>query len=712
MHFSINKTEKEERAYLESVKTIIDNLIVKTEEDVLSYSKDVQEIKDYLWENKADMDHVEKVSSRESITQRALTGEGAAAKIKRLRKLQISPYFGRIDFRQTDESVNTLQCGSAKVPKKEGYIPPIYIGIHSFYNPIEKQNLIYDWRAPVSAMFYDFELGTAFYEAPSGRVSGHIELKRQYRIRGGKMEFMLESSLNIHDDILQKELSKSSDEKMKNIVATIQRDQNMIIRNDHSRVLIIQGAAGSGKTSIALHRIAYLLYRHKDDLSSDDVLIISPNRIFADYISNVLPELGEDNIPETGMEDLGLGILNHKYKFTTFFHQISKTIDNTDTAFIERARFKSSFEFLSSLNTFLLHIENNFFEITDINYGRFFVPSDFVAERFRAHSRVPVMRRFKEVAKDIYNGIEKEYRTDLKTYDMNKILSLVKFMFKGGDLTKLYQEFFVWMGVPGMFKKESRSVYEYSDLYPMAYIKIFVEGITINSKIKHLLIDEMQDYTPVQYALLSKLFRCNKTILGDSNQSLDPGCSSTAQSIANVFPGADIMMLSKSYRSTIEITNFAQKISFNRDLTPIERHGKKPTVKVLNSKEDEINEIKKFIQEFLKSEYMSMGIICKTQKDADNIHSMLLSGLLDESPVDENFKITLLSNQTVSFVNGIVITTAHLAKGLEFDYVVVPRVSADNYKTEVDRKMLYIACTRAMHNLRITAVKNLSGFLT
>lgn len=234
------------------------------------------------------MDHTEKVSVRQSINQVAIPGENAVAKKKRLRKLLESPYWGRIDFIEEDENKSN----------------PIYIGIYSFFDETLNTNTIHDWRAPISAMYYDFELGEAYYEAPSGRIEGNILLKRQYRIRNGKMEFMLENSVNIHDDILQKELSKSSDEKMKNIVATIQRDQNVIIRNETSRALIIQGVAGSGKTSIALHRIAFLLYRFKETITSKDILIISPNKVFADYISNVLPELGEEKIPEMGMEEL------------------------------------------------------------------------------------------------------------------------------------------------------------------------------------------------------------------------------------------------------------------------------------------------------------------------------------------------------------------------------------------------------------------------
>ncbi|MDO9680753.1 MAG: AAA family ATPase [Bacteroidales bacterium] len=692
----LNKRELEERDYLEKVKYVISSLIDKTEDDIKDYSREVKEIKDYLWENKADMDHVEKVSSRESITQRALTAQASVSKIKRLRKLIASPYFGRIDFKQDGDN---------------NYIPH-YIGIHSFFDPFINENIIFDWRAPLSSMYYDFETGRANYIAPNGMVEGDISIKRQYRIREGKLEFMLESSLSIHDDILQKELSKSSDEKMKNIVATIQRDQNLIIRNEDSKVLIIQGAAGSGKTSIALHRIAFLLYRQKENLTSDDILIISPNRIFADYISNVLPELGEENIPETGMADLASDILENKYAFTSFFEQIATIIDNQDREFIERTRFKSSPSFLSSLNSFFVHLENTHFQFRDIEYGRFFIPAFLIEEKFKLHSRLPILKRYKAAAGDICTAIEKEYKTDLNSSDLNKITSLLKKMSKRNNLISVYQEFYFWLNKPELFKKKSRTLFEYSDIFPLAYIKIFLEGISVRKSVKHLLIDEMQDYTPVQYALISKMYHCNKTILGDINQSLDPESSANADIISKVFPGADVMSLSKSYRSTFEITNFAQNISFNENLTPIERHGKEPSVKLYNTEADQINEIELYIQEFIENKYNSMGIICKTQKEADKLFQSLNQKEGKYLSKKGEKKILLLTDQTVSFVNGIIITNAHLSKGLEFDYVVVPNVSNENYNTSIDRKMLYIACTRAMHILRITALKTISDFVT
>ena len=281
-----NENEEQERKYLQKIISTIKETINSADVLIDNQTQTLKEQKDYLWQSIKEIDPQEIRSMRESILNTLAVGEGVIAKRRRLGKLLDIPYFGRIDFKKR-------AVGSK--------VTPIYIGIHTFYDAASKKNLIYDWRAPIAGMFYDYETGKASYDSPEGEIEGDISLKRQYRIRKGVMEYMIESSLTVHDDILQKVLSSNADDKMKNIVATIQREQNLIIRNENANVLIIQGVAGSGKTSIAMHRVAYLLYAHKGIISSKDILIISPNRVFADYISNVLPELGEESIPETGM---------------------------------------------------------------------------------------------------------------------------------------------------------------------------------------------------------------------------------------------------------------------------------------------------------------------------------------------------------------------------------------------------------------------------
>lgn len=370
-----NKTEKEEKAYLQKIINILKSSINQTDTSVKEHVDTLQEYKDYIWSNK-DIDPHEIRSMRESILNHFALGEYVIDKRKRLGKILEIPYFGRIDFKEDNEKSPLI---------------PVYIGTHTFYDSENKMNLIYDWRAPVSGMFYDYEQGKASYTSPAGEITGDIFLKRQYRIRNGRLEYMIESSLTVHDDILQKELSSNADDKMKNIVATIQREQNRIIRNEDAPALIIQGVAGSGKTSIALHRIAYLLYTHKGSISSRDILIISPNKIFADYISNVLPELGEENVPETSMEQILSGILDNKHKYLHFFDQVTDLLDKPDPEFINRIKYKASFDFISQLDRFILHIENNYFKATDVKINRLFtVPAEFIDEQFRRFNRYPM----------------------------------------------------------------------------------------------------------------------------------------------------------------------------------------------------------------------------------------------------------------------------------------------------------------------------------
>jgi len=309
--------ETEEKARLEDCQTSIRNALAEIGSRLNDYAEEIKARKEYMWEARRDMDHIEKIAVRQTTEQTLDSAEVLKTQQNKLLKLMRSPYFGRFDFRREGKELGM----------------PIYIGVHHFRDEAAHETLVYDWRAPISSMFYDFETGPAHYQAPAGEIAGQLTLKRQMRIRDGEMEFVLESGVNIVDDVLQEELSRANnDEGMMNIAATIQRDQNAIIRNDDAHTLIIQGVAGSGKTSIVLHRIAYLLYRFKDTLSSDDILIISPNRVFADYIGNVLPELGEEQVAEIGMEDLASELLDHQYRFQTFFEQTAALLEKEDEA--------------------------------------------------------------------------------------------------------------------------------------------------------------------------------------------------------------------------------------------------------------------------------------------------------------------------------------------------------------------------------------------
>lgn len=655
---AFNQTEKQEKEYLKQIISFLKKVIGNTDASVKDHVDTLAEYKDYIWSNK-DIDPHEIRSMRESILNHFALGESVINKRKRLTKILAIPYFGRIDFLEKKENSKVM---------------PIYIGIHTFYDPESRATLIHDWRAPVSSMFYDHELGEAGYRSPSGEIKGVISLKRQYRIRGGKMEFMIESALTVHDDILQKELSSNADDKMKNIVATIQREQNQIIRNEDIRTLIIQGVAGSGKTSIALHRIAYLLYTFRDSISSKDILIISPNKVFSDYISNVLPELGEETVPETSMEQILSGVLEHKYKYQTYFGLVNELLEKPSSSLIDRIAYKASFGFISELDKFILHIENTYFKAADVKLTKYItIPAPFIEEQYLRFNRYPIRRRFDAMADYMLDMLKIQYTFTVTTTGRNLLKKEIRLMFAGNNDIQVYKDFFKWTNNPGMFKMRKGHTLEYSDLAPLAYLHLALEGNGNQPfRVKHLLIDEMQDYSPIQYKVIQKLFPCRKTVLGDAGQSVNPYGSSTAETIQKSLTASEIMKLCKSYRSTFEITDFAQKIHPNAELEPVARHGEKPQILQFGSAVEELSGIMGLISTYRKSGYKSLGIICKTEQQAREMADVLKSYAND---------ISFLSSQSSAFVQGIVITSAHMAKGLEFDEVIIPQTDERNYRS-------------------------------
>ena len=678
--------EQEESAHLQEVTAKIHAVASALREKVEDRFNDIQEFKKYYDESQAEMDHVEKISARQTVSEMGDLGEHAAEGLARLVRLQKSPYFGRIDFAR----------------KSENESKPVYVGVHSFYDDAAARHLIHDWRAPISSMFYDFETGDAAYDAPEGRVEGRIERKRQYRVEDGKLVFVIESDLNIHDNVLQEELSRASGEKMKNIVATIQRDQNAIIRNEDSEALIIQGAAGSGKTSIALHRIAFLLYRFKETISSKDILIISPNKVFAHYISNVLPELGEENIRETTMEALASTLLGPKYKFQSFFEQVALLLESGNQAFRDRIQFKATSEFLEQLDDYILHINNHNFQAADVDLGRYTVPAAIIQEGYIRAGSAPIPERINEVVEAIAYHMERQEQYEIKGKDRTAARKQLKAMFESTNIDQLYKKFYTWLDLPKMFKMAAPGTYEYSDVFPLIYFRMRLEGMTDFEDVKHLVVDEMQDYTPVQYTILEELYPCNKTILGDANQSVNPLSSSTAERISEVMPRADRVYMHKSYRSTLQISALAQRIQRNEDLVPVERHGEEPAFYQCADEAAELDRVRELVAAHLDSDHKTLGIVCKTQDQATRVHAHV-------KDLAEN--IQLIEPDSAVFNEGITITGAHLAKGLEFDEVILPFASAENYHSLIDRHMLYVGCTRAMHKLALTHSGKRSHFL-
>ncbi len=683
------RDEQHERAHLAETVRLLTAELERLVGSIDKSAGSIQEQKEYMWENWRDMDSAEKAGLRTDVNMAVVLGEHAVMLRKRIERLLESPYFGRVDFRTDGDK----------------HARDYYIGVHNLSDPETQEIVIHDWRAPVSSLYYDFESGEAHFEAPRGIVHGNITGKRQYKIQGGRLEYMFDSALNIGDDVLQRELSQSADDKMKNIVATIQREQNAVIRNETAQVLILQGVAGSGKTSIALHRVAFLLYRFKDTLSSDNVMILSPNKVFGDYIADVLPELGEEQVAEIDFDKIAGKLLAKVTGYETFSEQVVSLLDHTDAAAAERMRYKATPEFVTCLENWLAEQAENDFVPADIEHKSTRLSADWVADAFDESRALPVFTRLDHVANTAIHLLKNQVVDKggkWSAADTAKLRRQVRAMFPYKDPFAMYKAFYTDPARRGLFRPLGRKKIEYADVFPLIYTMIRTARQESYGHIRHLLVDEMQDYTPIQYAVLRELFSCKMTILGDSNQSVNPFSSSTLSTIRDIFPDADCLELCKSYRSTSEITDFAQHISRNDKLIPIERHGLPPQVIACSGPRDETARILALIERHRHSDQRSLGIICKTVAQAQTLHHALS---------DAGVELTFLDYDSTAFAAGVVITSAHISKGLEFDTVIVPHVDEENFASDMDKSMLYIACTRAMHELHLTHAGSLSHFL-
>ncbi|MFL8711131.1 RNA polymerase recycling motor HelD [Clostridioides sp. GD02377] len=639
-----------------------------------------------------------------------------------------SPYFGRIDFTEVCET-ESQKC---------------YIGLSNLIND-DYDFLVYDWRAPISSMFYDYEIGQASYECPEGIISGKITKKRQYKIKDGKIEYMFDSNLNIDDDVLQELLGKNSDEKMKTIVTSIQREQNQVIRNEKYKNLIVQGAAGSGKTSIALHRIAYLLYKHKDKITSENIMIFSPNNIFNDYISNVLPQLGEDNICQTTFKDYMHKELGDEFKKESPAEMMEYILNNngkiTYKDRIENIEFKTSLEFTNILKEYLNYLETDDRCFEDIIVrGELIISSKELQTLFsNDYSNLPIKKRLEkikariifliepyekawidEIFKELQASgdyIEKEEMIEKSTFIVKKHLKEVYSKISRMtelDLIDTYKNLFKNLD---MFLEKANVEYDkniidniktytmdnlsvkslyYEDQVILLYLKGALGGIPNTSQIKYVIIDEAQDYTPLQYEIFYKLFKsANMTILGDINQSINPFMNvGDYNNIPNVLKNDTcIINLSKTYRSTMEITRFSRKLLTKAiDDEYVERHGDEPRVTGFKEKDYMNEKLIEDIKAYKHKNYKSIGIITKTAHEAKEVYEFLK---------ENHINVEAIIKDDDEYVNGVLVIPSYLSKGLEFDIVVIYDASEERYNSEDERLLLYTCCTRALHVLNI-----------
>ena len=551
----------------------------------------------------------------------------------------------------------------------------------------------------MSGLFYDYDKGPASYEAPSGIFEGEVTSKWQYKIRKGKMLYEFESDVKIDDEILGAELGSNGEVQLKNIVRTIQKEQNEIIRNTKDKIMVIQGAAGSGKTSVALHRIAYLLYHDRENLKSSNVLILSPNGVFADYISHILPELGEENIREMSfdlfayreLKDI-VGDCEDRYD------QIERTVINPKIQKI--CREKQSPEFVSKLDGFVLRLEDELMNFRDVEYrGCTLSEKEIIDLFYFKFLDVPLLSRMHSVAEYFIDQVETLRDRDLSDEEREEVMERFRSMYETRDCYVLYSRFLEEEGyrpLPHCQIEKRRLRYE--DVYPVLYLKYTLYQCRNHHGIKHVVVDEMQDYSWIQYLLIRKMFPCRMTILGDKAQTMEDETQDVLKFLPKIF-GKDIrkIVMNRSYRNTMEVAQYANHLTGIEDMELFERHGEPVDERTFSSTEEALETV---LDKWLnrREEFETEALIFLTEKEAEHAYLYIEKRLKEIDPEAEN-QLCYMNRDSQSFKKGLTVTTFYLAKGLEFDQVF--GIFKADRESGLQRQAEYITATRALHELHM-----------
>ena len=644
------------------------------------------------------------------VTDKIIDYEEEEHKILLLEKMIKSPYFARIDFKFDDEDE----------------FEKIYIGRSSLRKNSYQEMYVYDWRSPIASIFYRFMTGEAFYDAPCGRVTGELNLKRQYEIKNGKLEYFFDSDVQIVDEFLRQLLSQNTTAKMKAIVETIQHEQDVVIRDMENDLLMVQGVAGSGKTSIALHRAAYLMYQGlQTKLSANNIMIISPNSIFEQYISNVLPELGEDNVISSVFEErLSALLIGRKIQSRNDF--LENLIVNSKYKEISRnsIEFKTSSFFREILDQFLIDIPRQWIEFEDVYYeGKCVVSRQILKDKILGRTETPLGIKLEQLEDYILEQIfgtgkgrgHKEEKNlikqEIQKFIKIDIVELYKILFSNeAYFYSLLQNSNLSQGIKSIWEYtrenlEADRLY-YDDAIAIAYLYLKIYGTNKYKNIKQVVIDEAQDYYPLQYEIFNLLFSNAKfTILGDMKQTLakkeDISFYEQIQKILNK-KKSSLIMLDKSFRCTNEILNFSLKfIEKSSQIKSFNRNGDSPKVYIADNSEIFIDEIVKEINLCQEKGFQSICLICKTEKNSIYLFNK----------IKHKLDIQLIKNGSVSDLQGVFILPVYMSKGLEFDAVLICDADSQNYHDEDDKNLLYVACTRALHKLSLFCENEVSPLI-
>ncbi len=714
---------KKEKDYLRTVLYILEKEIKVNKDIVKDYDVEIKEDLKYIWDETNGINETEREYAINRIQTRSMTTDNSERKIKTYEQMIKSAYFARIDFDDGEE------------------VTPVYIGIASLESG--KDLYIYDWRTPIAGMFYEYEPGDAEYTVPDGeKIKGRILLKRQYVIEGDKIKQIFDTDVQVIDKVLQGLLQSKASAKMKNIVTTIQKEQNKIIRKNDADILIVQGPAGSGKTSVAMHKIAYLLYKERAKINNSNVLILSPNNIFSDYISDVLPQIGEKNVYQTTFMDYIKNFLTD-FKIKGDVNTVYETYYGNNKKSCEYASIKLKYgaTYINLIENYLKLRRKDMLYLTDIKYdGEVAIDTAYLtklADELEGSGKSIYAQGSKLIERimlhvSIKFGKDKSFKKKLvKTLENNirKIdpKSLYMDLYSDRDrFVNMVEEIYNTTATQKKMRlsiKELINIFDYTrdllshgyipfeDVSGYMYLRDRLYGNASQHKIKYLLVDEAQDYSLMQYAILADLFRHAKvTLFGDINQSIMPFSTSTNyEGIMNMLaeerdnPKTEMAYLTKTYRSTYEINMFAKHIIGETNLyNQIDRHGDE--VKIIKDVADLKHSaiIKDALE--LKQYYNTLAIICKTQKDTEDFKA-----IIENPEFAGKFKI-ITGADRVFEQDKIMIIPSYIAKGLEFDACLVYNAN-DNTYNEDCVKLFYVVCTRAMHKLNIYYTNNLTKLI-
>ncbi len=767
----MNKKLHQEQERVDNVLKKITEQISKLEGETVQRRQEVVDTRKNFWDEvKVNIDNFDDyletiISLRQqaqilSVSQ--ISHRQVSDRLSALRRMKEIPYFGRIDF--TEEGTFDLER--------------IYIGVSTLRDTNGETILIYDWRAPISSIYYDYSPGSVDYDTPGGKVHGILDQKWQYIIRNGVIESMFNTSITIGDEILQNVLGKNTDKHMHSIVASIQKEQNQIIRHDKGRLLIVQGAAGSGKTSAALQRIAYLLYKHRDFLKADQIILFSPNAMFNNYVSRVLPELGEENMQQVTFQEYLSHRLSDAFQVEDNYGQLEYVLtavnDPSYQTRIASIRFKASTRFFETIKTYRNSLELSGMIFKGIKFrGKTIISSKQITERFYGNdTSLRFNNRLEKLTEWLHERINETEKIELKKPWVQNEIELLS--------NEDYQKIYTYLSKKQGFTEESFDDYErerkllgriivrkrlkrlresiqalhfvdmkgiykrlftestqielwidgetpeewediclltikmldagklfYEDATPFLLLKELIQGFQTNVLIKHVLVDEAQDYSPFQFEFLKRLFpSAQMTVLGDFNQAIFTHSNEMVDfhTLEGLYGSNETnsINLTRSYRSTRPIVEFTRKLLPEGELiTPFERNGERPVLTQVSNRDELHQCIVSKVSDLRNRQYKTIAVICKSAAESITAYDSL-------KDIEE---IKLVKSGSIEYEQGVVVIPAYLAKGIEFDAVIIYDASAQVYGDESLRRLFYTACTRAMHYLQLYSVGEPNSFM-